>query len=1020
MRRMWWVYGLIVGSLCATRPATAQQGPVGIITGTVTDADAKTPVSDVTVLVVGMSRAGRTNGDGHYRIANVPAGTQQLRVTRLGYAAVTQPVTVTDGGTVNVDFAIHTTSTVLTQVVITGTATQTEEARQNGASVGIITPDSIAQGPITDFSDLLNSRNPGLTIEQNAGTVGTGSRIDIRGVSTTGVGATALNTQPVVIIDGVRAYNDIRGFDDLGGLGGQLVSRFDDLDHEDIADVQVLKGPAAAALYGTEAANGVIVITTKHGEVASAPQWHLFGNLGSNNNQNAYPANYQRPALGGAAASPDFEGGCSLEDEFATACQGANGLLAATAPTIYNLVNASGPFHQGFDEGAGASVNGGGQNVTYALGANWDRQQGIYQNNADRWTHVNTGLSIHPYDQLDLGISAQYTQRRTVLPLSDNAIGGVLSGMLLGGAAPNSWFAGLSPSIVEQQPFYSNVDRFTIGSNGTLRVLPWLSAVGTVGVDYVNNYDYFYQSQFLEPQLTTTGKASAGNSDIFVYTGSASLNGTAQLFPTLKSTTTFGGEWIDQTIKETLGSGEGLLPGTGSLSGATSNFSASEINEDIVDIGGYLQEQLGWRDVLFGTVAGRLDGNSAFGPGKSTAFYPAGNLSYNISDERYFPHNDVVSTVRFRFAVGQSGREPLFRQAEGSFVGAAYQSIQGNQTGVVPNTYGNQDLKPERTTEYETGFDFGFLRDRMNLTVTGYDKLTTDLVQAVPVDISTGVGGGPPASVVYTNIGKVDNRGLELGLSGNAFSSSPVRVDFNATYALNANKLINSGSATPIVAEGGLTGLPIQQDVSGFPISGFWASKYTVKTPSNGIVTPADIVYSDGGALQYVGSAVPRDEFTFSPTISFFRYFKVNALFDRRDGVTVYDGTDDFRCLSPFQVGEECEDTKAPVKNQAAAVALNGELYGITQSEYGYLLNGSFWKVREVTFTLTMPESWAARFLAGRSASLSISGRNLATWSPYRGLDPEINEFGPDINSSAQFFTQPPTRIWVARIDMNW
>jgi TonB-linked SusC/RagA family outer membrane protein len=1021
MRRMWWECGLIVVGLCAIRPAAAQQtGPVGTVTGTVTDADARTPVSDVTVIVVGLNRAGRTGPEGHFRINNVPVGAQQLRVTRLGYAAVVQPVTVTDGGTVNADVALHTTSTVLTQVVITGTATQNQEARENGASVGIITVDSIPQGPIADFSDLLNSRNPGLDIIQNAGTVGTGSRIDIRGVSTTGTGPTALNSQPVIIIDGVRAYNDIRGFSDLGGLGGQLVSRFDDLDHEDIQDVQVLKGPAAAALYGTEAANGVIVITTKHGQLVSAPQWHVFGNLGSNNNMSTYPANYARPEAGTAGGFQTQTGSCSLEDEFGGFCTGKTGALGATPSTNYNLLDASGPFHQGYDEGAGASVNGGSQNVTYSMGANWDRQQGIYQNNADRWTHLNTGLSIHPYDQLDLGISAAYTQRRTILPLSDNAIGGVLSGMLLGEAAPNSWFSGLSPSIVEQQQFHSDVDRFTLGSNGTLRILPWLSAVGTVGVDYVNEYDYFYQSQFLEPTLAPTGQADAGNSNIFVYTGSASLNGTAQILPTLKSTTTFGGEWIDQSVKEALGTGEGLLPGTGSLAGATSNFTATEVNQDIVDIGGYLQEQLGWRDVLFLTAIGRLDGNSAFGPGKSTAFYPAGNISYNISDERYWPKNDYVSTVRFRLAGGQSGREPLFRQAEGSFTGASYLSIQGNQSGVIPNTYGNAQLKPERTSEYETGFDFGLYKERLTLSVTAYDKLTTDLVQAVPVDISTGVGAGPPASVVYTNIGKVDNRGLEVGLSGNVLNTFPVRIDFNTSYALNANKLINSGSPTPIVAEAGLSGLPVQQDVSGFPISGFWASKYTVKTPANGIVTPADIVYSDGGALQYVGSIVPRDEFTFSPTISFFKYFRVNALFDRRDGVTVYDGTDDFRCLGFFQVGRDCNDPTAPVKNQAAAVALNGDFYGITQSEYGYLLNGSFWKVREVTFTMSMPDSWSRRFLAGRSASISISGRNLATWSPYRGLDPEINEFGPDINSSAQFFTQPPTRLWVARIDMSW
>ena len=1021
MRRQLWVWGVAVaGMLGILRGAEAQQGQVGVVSGTVRDVGTNTPVGDVGVLVVGTNRAARTGPDGRYRIAGVPVGAQQIRAVRLGYGASTKPATVSADAPVTVDFELSTTSVTLTQVVITGTATQTQEARENGASIGIIAVDSIPQGPVLDFSDLLNSRNPGLTILQNAGTVGTGSRIEIRGISTTGVGATALNSQPVVIIDGVRAYNDLRGFSDLGGLGGQLVSRFDDLDHEDIEDVQVLKGPAAAALYGTEAANGVIVIQTRHGQVGSGgPKWHTFGVLGRNNDQGTYPANYARPGAGITSTFQTQSTSCSLEDEFANFCSGKNGALAATLPTNYNLVTNSPTFANGYEEGAGASANGGTPTVTYFLGANWDRQQGVYHNNEDRWTHLNTGLSIHPYEQLDLGISAQYTQRRTILPLGDNAIGGILSGELLGQAAPNTYFANLSPQVVEQLDFNSDVDRFTLGSNGTLRILPWLTAVGTVGVDFVNLYDQFYQSQFITPQLTPTGQADASNNNIYVYTGSASLSGKFSPISTLTSTTTFGGEWVDQSIRQAQGTGQGLLQGTGSVAGATSNFTATELNQDIVDVGGFLQEQLGWRGVLYGTAIGRIDGNSAFGRGNSTALYPAGNLSYNISDERYWPKNDIVSTLRFRVAAGQSGRQPNFRQAQGSFTGASAVEFTGNQSGVIPNTYGNANLKPERTTEYESGLDIGLLKERFTLTVTAYDKLTTDLVQTVPVDISTGVGAGPPTTVVYTNLGKVDNRGLEIGLSGNIFRNDFVGFDLSSTFAMNRNKLINSGSATPIQLENGLTGLPLQQDVTGFPIGGFWASKFSYTT-TNGVVTPGDIHYANNGALSYVGEAGPRDEITFTPQVTLFKYIKVNALFDRRDGITVYDGTDNFRCLGFFQVGQDCNDPHAPAQHQAAAVALNGNFYGLTQSEYGYLLNGSFWKVRELTVTLSMPDSWARRYLGGRGASISLSGRNLATWSAYRGLDPEINEFGPDNVSNAQFFTQPPTRVWVGRIDFTW
>ena len=1020
MRRQWWVCGIIVAALCATRTVRAQ-GSVGTIVGTVTEEGSKTPVSDVSVIVVGTNRAARTSSNGSYRIVNVPVGSQQVRTVRLGFAAQVKAASVSDGGTVTVDFALSTTSITLSQVVITGTAAQTEEARANGASVGIIAVDSIPQGPVLDFSDLLNSRNPGLTTLQNSGEVGTGSRIEIRGLSTTGIGPTALNSQPVVIIDGARAYNDLRGISDIGGLGGQLVSRFDDLDHENIQDVQVLKGPAAAALYGTEAANGVIVIQTRHGQVGSAPQWHLFGVVGRNNDVTDYPANYARPEAGNAGGFQTQTGSCSLEDEFAGFCGGKTGALAKTLATNYNLVTNSPTFVNGYEEGLGASVNGGSPTVTYFFGTNWDRQQGVYHDNQDRWTHVNAGFALHPYDQLDLGISAQYTQRRTVLPLSDNAIGGPLSGELLGSAAPNTYFAGLSPQVVEQLPFNSNVDRFTLGTNGTLRVLPWLSAVGNVGIDYLNQYDEVYQSQFVTPQLTPTGQSQAANNNITVYTGSASLTGKFKPIESLQSTTTFGGEWVDQSLRQVYGFGKGLVPGTGSLAGATSAFNSYEVNQDVVDVGGYLQEQLGWRNVLFATAAARLDGNSAFGIGNSTALYPAGNISYNVSDERYWPKNSYVSTLRFRIAAGQSGREPLFRQAQGSFAGASYSEFTaGIQSGVVPNTYGNANLKPERTSEYETGLDLGLLNERFTLSVTGYDKLTTDLVQTVPVDISTGVGGGPPPTVVYTNVGKVDNRGLEVGLSGDFIRTDYFGFGMNTTFAMNRNKLINTGSAAAIPLVNGLSGLNLQQDVAGYPIGGFWASRFSYTVPKNGVVTPADIHYYNNGALSYIGEQGPRDELSFNPTVTLFRYLKVNALFDRRDGITVYDGTDDFRCLGFFQVGQDCNDPHAPAQHQAAAVAVNGNLYGITTSEYGYLLNGSFWKFRELTFQLTAPETWSRRFLYGHAASISLSGRNLATWSAYRGFDPESNTFGSNYVANGQFFTQPPTRVWVGRVDFTW
>jgi TonB-dependent SusC/RagA subfamily outer membrane receptor len=994
--RLWLVAVCVVGAATIAADARAQAAPTGVVTGTVTDAESKVGISDVVVRILATTRVARTDATGKYRIVGVPTGPQRIQTNRLGYASASKPVVVSDAGASVVDFSLVTASVTLSRSITTAPSGAVEQARVNGASIGSVSVDSIVAAPITNFSELLNSRVAGVTVIQNSGEVGTGSRIVIRGQ-----GSALLSNQPLIVIDGIRAYNNTNGF--AFGLGGQTVSRFDDLDFENIETVEVLRGPAAAALYGTEAAAGVIVISTKRGQVDESPRFHVYGLIGRLNDYTKYPANYGRPGAGG--------GTCSLIDEFAGVCVGANGAADSTLSTHYNLVNGSPVFANGYDEGAGASVSGGGQQITYYTGFDWERQQGAYQDNSDRWSHANGGFSIHPLSILDIGLTAMYTQRRIVLPYSDNAVGGPLSGILLGSAQPGGYFLGLGPSVSEQIRNHEDVDRTTIGANGTLRILPWLTARGTVGMDYTQLFDYFY----LQPAAAflNTFPASSQDGAIYEYTGAASISAKYPIpgVSSLSGTTTFGGEWVDYSLHSVTGQGAGLLPGTGSVAGATSNFNATETNQDIVNIGGYLQQQFAWRNVLFLTASGRLDGNSAFGKSNSTALYPAGNLSYVVSDEPYWPKNDVITSLRFRFAGGQSGREPFFRLANGSFTGVSYNlGGAGNQTGFIPNTIGNADLKPERSTEYETGLDLAFWKDRFNVTATVFDRTERDLIQAVPVDISTG------QTSVNTNLGEIDNRGLELTFSGRLFDSKPLAIDLSALLDVNRNKLVNLGNlTTPPTVANGVGGAIVQANIAGQPLGVFTSVPYTYADANHdGVIEPNEIHY--GSKPVTIGEPGPRDELTLSPTITIFKYFKLNGQFDRRDGVTVYDGGDEFRCLFGFTNGRECNDPHSSLKDQAAAVAAN---FGGT--DYGYILNGSFWKVREVSLKIIAPDAWVHRYLGGRDASFTISARNVATWTPYRGLDPEVNEFGgqPTLQN-AQFFTQPPLRAIIARFDLTW
>jgi TonB-linked SusC/RagA family outer membrane protein len=993
-----------VGALFAAMAATAgAQAPTGTIAGQVLDAGSQQPIPEVVVRVSPAERVARTDEHGRFRLINVPAGPQRVLTSRLGYQPSSRPVTVEAGGSIEVDVTLQAASAVLQQIVTVATSAPAEQARVNGSQIGIITVDSVPLGPVTSFSDLLNSRVPGLVVEMNSGEVGSGAQIIARGQS-----SALLSNEPLIVIDGIRAYNNTNGLGDVGGVGGQTISRFDDFDFENIEDVQVLRGPAAAALYGTEAAAGVIVITTRKGDVAESPRWHFHGNLGRYNDVTDYPANYGRPS-DSAGASIVGPNGCSLIYEYAGYCVGANGPLGATTPISYKLVGDSGLLKQGYDEGVGLSLEGGTQMATYYTGVDWDRQQGVLADNSDRFTHTNGSFTLHPSSKIDLGLTALYTQRRTVLPLGDNAVGGPLTGAMLGGPGPGEYLYDgfpLSPSLTEQINYNEDVDRYTIGGTGSARILPWLTARGNAGVDYIGLFDHYYLPSYAQ-QLNTT-PADAVDNAIYEYTGAASISAKYSLTRSLKGTTTFGGEWVDYSLHNVSGGGQSLTPGTGSVNGATAGFTASEANEEIVNIGGYLQEQIAWRDVLFVTGSGRIDGNSAFGVSQSSTFYPSGNVSYVLSDEAFFPRQPYVSLLRLRFAAGQSGREPTFRLAEASYQGLSYNyQGAGNTVGVGPFTTGNPELKPEKSTEFEAGFDAGFWRDRFTLAATVYDRDEKDLIENVPIDISTGF------SSITTNLGDVDNRGLELTFNGVIFKSDPVTFSLGTTLDVNRNKLNNIGPLQSSIVANGVQNV-VQENLEGEPLGVYVSVPYTYKDLNHdGVITPSDITYGKNPVV--VGEPGPREELTITPTITVYKYFRINAQFDRRDGVTVYDFADEFRCTS-FQNGPECNDPKAPASEQAAAVAAN---FGGT--DYGYLLNGSFWKVRELSLAMIMPDAWARYLLGGRGASLTIAARNVATWTPYRGLDPEVNEFGGQVTlQRAQFFTQPPLRALEARVDITW
>src|SRR6185437_9900811 len=334
----------IAGTLAAPAILVAQQTG-GTITGSVVDASSHAPIPSVRIQIVGTQRATLGDAEGKFRITVLTPGQYQVRAMRIGFAASTQTVTVAAGSPANIAFTLSPVAISLEQVVTTATG-ETQRKKEQGTAVAVLQPTPVELATAQSPSQLLTGKVAGVDVASTGGTVGSGSRIRIRGAN-----SLSLSNEPLLIVDGVRYNNDFTNAPVGGiGVGGQRPSPFNDINPEDIADIQVLKGPAAAAQYGTAAANGVLQITTKHGS-NTKPRWNAYAEGGTIQDVTTYPSNYHQVGLTTAGKRTTT---CTLDSQTLGNCTPNPDSLV-----FYNPLAASGALIHGHRGAYGLSVNGG-------------------------------------------------------------------------------------------------------------------------------------------------------------------------------------------------------------------------------------------------------------------------------------------------------------------------------------------------------------------------------------------------------------------------------------------------------------------------------------------------------------------------------------------------------------------------------------------------------------------------------------------------------------------------------------
>jgi TonB-dependent starch-binding outer membrane protein SusC len=973
--------------------ATAQRG---VVVGVVTDSASRTPLPDVQVRAVGTAFVTLTRADGTYRLPGLTAGRVTLRALRLGMRAVTHNVTMPDSGTVTVDFMLSPSAATLDQVVVQATG-ETERQRETGNSVQLITPDSVPQGAVASLSDVLSSRAPGVTVTQQSGETGGTSRIRIRGNN-----SVSLDNGPLLVIDGVRADND-QSASQLD-VGGQAPSRLDDLDPNEIDDITVLRGPAAAALYGTAGANGVIQVTTKHGS-AGKPVWRTYGEYGSVRNYVHYPANYARIGLDAAGNRVTQ---CTLLLQAGGGCT-----PFADSLVSFNPLATLSPNVPGWRADFGLQASGGTDAINYYASADHKDEHGVYTNNYVNRTNARANLHATLSPVVDLSANIGYLQSGLGLPQNDNASYGVLSGGLLGSAfndpITHGYSAGLTPDSLAQVLSTQSVNRYTGSATATWRPLKWLSVVGVTGLDFTQTTERQFFPIGVSP-IYPTGRVETDPITDRQYTTNLTATARYEVVSSVQGTTSIGTQYTDKTHNQLIAIGQGLLPGATTLAGANTSFSITEDNPEEVLFGGLVQQQLAWRDKVFLSGAVRTDKNSALNGSWTT--YPEASLSWVIGEEPFFPHVPALSSLRLRSAFGESGERPQFRQPLFFFSAAPAKKDAQELIGAIDTATGNGNLTPEISREFEAGFDAGFLSERLTVQVTYYNKTTSgSLIQR---QLAPGTGG----NVQFVNLGEVTNKGLEFGLTGTLFDSRQFTAELTFNGSINHNKLVKLGpNISPVTFDAGDAG-DTQAFTPGYSLGGYWSFPYTYKDLNHdGIIEPNEITV--GSTPVFFGNSQPSDEYSITPAVTLFRLLRLSALFDRRAGVMVYNGTEEFRCGFANTICQEAYDPKVGLKRQAAAITES-----LSLSDAGSFEDGSFWKLREVTARISAPTSWARRIHASQ-VSFSLSGRNLVTWTKYSGFDPEIN-FAPNVNNqynpftASDFLTQPPVRYWTGRLDITW
>ena len=966
----------------ATPRAVAQQP--GTVTGTVLVEGAQRPLAGAQVTVDGQpDKATATDASGRFRLTGLSGTTVTINVRALGYRPETQTVNV---GATNVRFVLSARAVELNQVVVTGTAGG-EQLRSVGTSVATVNvADVAAKTALPSVDALLNGRTPGVVVLPGTGQIGSGANIRIRGI-----GTFSLSSQPLVYVDGIRVNNSTGSGLSVQAFGSGVISRLNDFDPSEIENIEVLKGPAAATLYGTEAARGVINIITKKG--AAGGTKYSFQVQGGNNwfqnDEGRIPTNY-------------------CVQTSATTCVNSNtatGTLLGLNVVKQEKARGTPIFRNGDIRNYAANVSGGSALFRFFAAGEVNNNEGAERTNERRQTSVRTNLNITPNTKIDVATSIGYINSRTQLSCEAGCGGAMWESMYSNpvnlpqfcaagdlGCTYVRGFQSTPPEAFNVLYDAQNLNRLTASATVQYRPFSWMTHRMAIGTDlsmednpetvpYLTNDTaaYFWGDYAKGYRYHNQHQATYNTYD---YTGSLNFNPTSAL----SSKTSLGVQYYQRKDQFIQGEGDFFpAPGLETIGSAGTKVGLTDGWSGNNTLGYYAQEQLGWKDRLYLTAAARVDNNSSFGKDVKWVGYPKASISYVASEEpkvrSFLP--EVVTSLRLRAAYGASGQQPALNTALQTLSPAAGPNGQGILT---PNTLGNQDLKPERVEGLELGFETGMFSDRFGIDFTYYHDRSRDAILSRGVAPSSGFG----SQNQFFNAGQITKQGVELGLKAQIINQRDYAWDVNFTLGTHSSKIDRLNGRDTTIDLGSAS-----HRIGYAPFDWFsykvLSAEYNATTKKainaqcdNGKGAPMPCFNANGGIQApkvFLGHSIPTAEGALTTTVRFLKNFSVYAMADYATGYKRLDNNLRIRCQIFYTCLEYLQPDKADPR-RLVQMQTNGTLRDFV------INNSRFVKFREVSLSYDAPE-WIASKARAKQAGMTISARNLHTWTPYTGLDPE-------------------------------